>query len=969
MTRLLTETEIENMLDFIQPQKGIPYDTAMSVVNSLKTRLRHQLCKQKVYPEIIPALKDELFHSYRDSIIQSGESVGVVCAQSIGEKQTQTTLNSIDWQDKILYVYNGSVVIEPIGQMIDNILQQFPENITRIETNRTDYLPLPHGYKIPSCNENGNTEWYRIEAVTRHLPVGKLVNVITESGRSITATQSKSFLVWNGTKFESINGSDIKVGDILPTTKKLKKSTVNSHLDMETIFPKSKYLYTSEIIKARQYILNKNQEWIKNNNLKFTIPSGQPNIYLHKHKNFFLTCEPSLVYIYSSNKFLSPFPDRIVLDCNFGFFVGLYLSKGWCIKSLIRISNDNPIIIKRITNFCDHFEITYSLHTRKCAMGESNKFIKIHSKLMARMIKIICYMGSTNKHVPELAYNAPNDFIKGLLDGYYSGASMIDDKNGTIMVSSKTEMLLTGISFLLSYFGVFGRVLTQKIRNNKFGSKNIYILSMSKDYSQKFAEQFCLSDTQKQLKITNILLNKDYIKVYEKSQFPDCDVYFDRVVSVKYVEGTTEYVYDLTVEVTRNFQLWNGLNCRDTFHKAGQSEKTMTTGVPRFKELLDATKNPKIINHKIYFRGNNSTVQETRAIVGNTIVGFTMADIATSITVKMNKTEEFWYNAYKILFDDKFENHQHCISFKLDMNKLYEFKLDMKQIADCIHNEYSDLFCVFSPPSEGQLDIFVNTENIILPENRLLFVNQENAIMIYMEEVVQVTLEKKYICGIPAITDVFYTRDNNEWIVETVSFSNKKISNQYSSYKRILAHPNVDYTRTISNNVWDIYEVLDIEAARQFLFEEFMNIMEGINECHSMLLVDRMTHMGTISSITRYTLKKEESGPMGKASFEETMDNFLNAAAQGDREPTEGVSASIICGKKASIGTGMIQLAIDIPMLPQVKQELNDIDKKVRELKLDSKCDNNFSSNKNLTPNQENNSDDDDDEIPAFIEI
>jgi DNA-directed RNA polymerase beta' subunit len=82
-------------------------------------------------------------------------------------------------------------------------------------------------------------------------------------------------------------------------------------------------------------------------------------------------------------------------------------------------------------------------------------------------------------------------------------------------------------------------------------------------------------------------------------------------------------------------------------------------------------------------------------------------------------------------------------------------------------------------------------------------------------------------------------------------------------------------------------------------------------------LVDRMTHNGTISSITRYTMKKEESGPMGKASFEETMDNFLNAAAEGDKEPTEGVSASIICGKRASIGTGMIKMSIDIAKLPK----------------------------------------------------
>ena len=63
---------------------------------------------------------------------------------------------------------------------------------------------------------------------------------------------------------------------------------------------------------------------------------------------------------------------------------------------------------------------------------------------------------------------------------------------------------------------------------------------------------------------------------------------------------------------------------------------------------------------------------------------------------------------------------------------------------------------------------------------------------------------------------------------------------------------------------------------------------------------------------------------MGKASFEETMDNFLNAAAEGDKEPTEGVSASIICGKRASIGTGMIKMSIDIAKLPKRKSVAKD---------------------------------------------
>lgn len=929
MTRLLTNTEIENMLNFIQPQKGIPHDTAMSIVNIQKERLRVQLKTQKVYPKIIPALKEQIEKVYYSSLIDPGESVGVICAQSIGEKQTQTTLNSVDWTEKLLYTQNNTTVVEPIGKMIDRLLSLNPDNITKIEENRTEYLPLPEGYMIPSCDENGNTNWYRIEAVTRHLPVGKLVRVVTQSGRTVTATQSKSFLVWDGTKFEGVLGSDVKVGDILPTTTSLRKPTVeHSYFDMETIFPKNKYLYTTELIKARDYRFSGKQDWLDTNGVHFTVPYNSPDTCFGKRKRYFLSCEPGLIYIHTRAAFVSHIPDKIPLDNDFGFLVGIYLAEGWCTKTFVGVSNNDEVIRKRVTDWCDRYRVTYHLVTsqgKNVRKGTSND-LKIHSTLLARMFKIICDTGSANKRVPEFSYTAPEEFIKGLIDGYWSGDGCICKKSGFLIVGSISENLILGISFLLSYFGIFGRLSNSVQKKNNIGSKNIkrmYVLTISNGFAQLFAKNIHLTEHNKQEKLNTVTLFKKYRHNRGRSQteFPVRDVYFDEVLSVEYVDGTTEYVYDLTVESTRNFQLWNGLGIVDTFHKCGQSEKTMTAGVPRFQELLNATKNPRIVNHKIFFKKGNDTIQNMRDTVGSTIVGLTMLNISKSIKSNMNKEDEPWYEAYKILFSDKFSEHKHCITFTLDMKKLFEFKLTMQQIVDHIHQEYSDLYCVFSPPANGQIDVFVDTQNIILPENRLLFVDQENAIEIYLEEVVQTTLEQIYICGIPAISEVFYLKEGKEWIVETNGFCSNTISKQYSSFKRLLAHPDVDYTLTISNNVWDIYEVLDIEAARQFLIEEFMAIMEGINICHAMILVDRMTHNGTISSITRYTMKKEESGPFGKASFEETMDNFLNAAQEGDIEPTNGVSASIICGKRALIGTGMIKLSIDIPSLP--KQENN----------------------------------------------
>jgi len=353
----------------------------------------------------------------------------------------------------------------------------------------------------------------------------------------------------------------------------------------------------------------------------------------------------------------------------------------------------------------------------------------------------------------------------------------------------------------------------------------------------------------------------------------------------------------------------------NTFHKAGASEKTMTTGVPRFQELINVTKKPRIVNHRIYFHKKHSSIDMLRDTIGSTIVGLTLKDLAYCINVELNKQEEPWYNSYSYLYDDKFLNHDHCLSIKFNMQKIFEFKINIQSIIEFLQNEYDDLHCVMAPESIGQLDIFVDCDTIELPAERIQFVDSTNAIEIYLEECVQPTLEKINLCGIPCINEIFYVKEKDDWSIETTGINSRQLNIHFLNFKSLLALKQVDETRTISNNVWDIYDVLGIEAARQFLIEEFMNVLEGINPCHPGLLVDRMTHNGVISSITRYTMKKSGGAVFSRASFEETMDNFLNTAASGEVEPTRGVSASIICGKRSEIGTGMMNLSIDIDSL------------------------------------------------------
>ena len=69
-----------------------------------------------------------------------------------------------------------------------------------------------------------------------------------------------------------------------------------------------------------------------------------------------------------------------------------------------------------------------------------------------------------------------------------------------------------------------------------------------------------------------------------------------------------------------------------------------------------------------------------------------------------------------------------------------------------------------------------------------------------------------------------------------------------------------------------------------------------------------MTQDGGLSAVSRYGMKREHTGPLAKASFEESLDNFMKAGAYGETDPATGCSASIMCGKMVSVGTGCCKL-------------------------------------------------------------
>ena len=122
----------------------------------------------------------------------------------------------------------------------------------------------------------------------------------------------------------------------------------------------------------------------------------------------------------------------------------------------------------------------------------------------------------------------------------------------------------------------------------------------------------------------------------------------------------------------------------------------------------------------------------------------------------------------------------------------------------------------------------------------------------------------------------------------------------------------VDYTRTITNNIYEIYEVLGIEAARNAIIKEAIETLEEqgleVDVRHIMLVADVMTADGELRQIGRHGVAGEKQSILARAAFEMTVNNLLEAAVKGEIDELRGITENIIVGQPIKLGTGDIEL-------------------------------------------------------------
>lgn len=463
-----------------------------------------------------------------------------------------------------------------IGDWIDEHLKSEKEAIEHYPEDRNmEFLKLDKKVYIPTCDKDGNTSWGEMTAITRHDPGDNLYKFTTKGGRTVVVADSESMLIWNKKEniFEKKQSKDIKLNEYVPVIASLPEPPIiNTYVDMIEYFPKSEYIYGTECFKAEDCIKialkdrkNLPRNWWKDNNgKKFTLPykrSGYLKVALERENN---NIKEGYLYI-NGTRAECLIPDKFELNNENGIFIGLYLAEGSTRNpQQVSIANTD----RNIKDFAIKWFNKYNIHNLEEnyeAIDEITKKKRIsenivgNSTLLASFLNKTIRSGAKNKIVPSFAYNAPEEFVIGLLNGYFSGDGSVDTCR--IRASSISEKLIEGISMLCSRIGVFGQIYVnkRKIKNDKIINPE-YVLAIYSQWANIFSKKVDLIleyKNDKLKKLQNTRLHRNYPH--------HNDVVKDEIINIELLSKHNEIkLYDVTVPSTLNFSLANGLNIVDT---------------------------------------------------------------------------------------------------------------------------------------------------------------------------------------------------------------------------------------------------------------------------------------------------------------------------------------------------------------------------------------------------------------------
>ncbi|EFC49521.1 predicted protein [Naegleria gruberi] len=331
-----------------------------------------------------------------------------------------------------------------------------------------------------------------------------------------------------------------------------------------------------------------------------------------------------------------------------------------------------------------------------------------------------------------------------------------------------------------------------------------------------------------------------------------------------------------------------------TFHFAGVASMNVTLGVPRIKEIIDATKNISTPIITAYLDTPLTATKKQKEMAARVVKGRIEK---TTLGQVVNYIREVY-------------NLGICyIEIDLDVKQISALQLDIT--PETVKNSI-----LYSPLMKFEKGKEKSKDKTKLSDEPNLVQIQKGKVRVYPPSVdrdrmyFNIQKLKRYlpeviVAGIPTTNRAVINEEKG----------NVYLLVEGTDLLAVMGTPGVLAKTTKTNNIIEISQTLGIESARQLIMDEIKyttgSYGMNIDTRHIKLLADIMTFKGDIFGIQRHGIIKIRDSVLKMASFEQTTDHLFEAASHTRVDDVNGVSECIIMGVPIPIGTGLFRLLQD----------------------------------------------------------
>ncbi len=303
----------------------------------------------------------------------------------------------------------------------------------------------------------------------------------------------------------------------------------------------------------------------------------------------------------------------------------------------------------------------------------------------------------------------------------------------------------------------------------------------------------------------------------------------------------------------------------NTFHLAGVAEMNVTMGLPRIIEILDGRKKISTPMMEIYLKPKFRKENEVKKIA-QALKERTLKELMKDITINLAEVQ---------------------IEIRLNKGKLKEFSV----LSDDILKSIAKAVKTYDVVEKGDIIL-------LKPKSK-----EEDLNIQYL---LREKLKAQYVTGVKGLKQVLPVKRDEEYLIVSAG----------TNLKEVLKMDFVDTTRTISNDTFEIANILGIEAARQVIINEIYKVIESqglnIDIRHVMLVSDTMCTSGIIRGITRFGVVNEKPSVLARASFETPLKHLIHASLTNESDELNSVIENVMLNQPVPTGTGLTKLGVKL---------------------------------------------------------